>query len=67
MEQPRAFWVKVMPEASKEYLINAMVGNMKTCRPDIKDRMIKLCTRVHPEFGERLAKGLGLSVNNAKL
>jgi hypothetical protein len=29
--------------------------------------MIKLCTRVHPEFGERLAKGLGLSVNNAKL
>eukprot|EP00349_Pseudokeronopsis_sp_Brazil_P002606 CAMPEP_0202959834 /NCGR_PEP_ID=MMETSP1396-20130829/4004_1 /ASSEMBLY_ACC=CAM_ASM_000872 /TAXON_ID= /ORGANISM="Pseudokeronopsis sp., Strain Brazil" /LENGTH=434 /DNA_ID=CAMNT_0049678637 /DNA_START=114 /DNA_END=1418 /DNA_ORIENTATION=- len=54
-EQPRAFWTKVLKEENKAYLVNAMVGHMKGCRPDIKERMIKLCNRVHEEFGQRLA------------
>jgi catalase len=44
-----------------------MVGSMKPCKPDIKERMIGLCTRVHPDFGTAIANGLGLSVSQAKL
>ena len=66
-EQPRALWVKVFPEHSKEYLVQAMVRSMKTCRVDIKERMIKLCSKVHPDFGERLAKALEMKVELAKL
>jgi hypothetical protein len=44
-----------------------MSKSMKPCRNDIKERMIELCTRVHPEFGERLAKSLEMPVNQAKL
>lgn len=58
MEQPRALWVKVMPEETRAYLVNAMAKSMAKCRPDIKDRMVKLCTRVHPDFGLRLAKAI---------
>ena len=63
-----SLWVKVFQEPSKQYLVAAMVRSMKTCRVDIKERMIKLCTRVHPEFGERLAKALEMKVSgDAKL
>jgi catalase len=58
-EQPRAFWAKVLKEESKQYLVNTMCKGMANCRPDIKERMICLCSRVHPEFGEHIAKGLG--------
>lgn len=57
-EQPRAFWTKVMKEENKVYLTNAMAGDMKTCRQDIKDRMIKVCTKIDSEFGERLTKDI---------
>jgi len=50
-----------MKEENKAHLLENMVGNMKTCRVDIKERMIKLCQRIHPEFGQRLAKGLGMN------
>jgi catalase len=40
---------------------------MKTCRPDIKDRMVDICTRVHRDFGERLAKAIGHTKGQAKL
>jgi len=66
-EQPRAFWVKVLKEENKEYLVNTMYNGMKTCRVDIKERMIGLCTRVHPEFGQRLAKKLGMNPESPKL
>jgi len=56
-----------MKEENKAHLVENMVNDMITCRPDIKERMIKLCNRVHPEFGARIAKGLGLSSEQAKL
>ena len=59
-EQPRAFWVKVLSEASKAHLVENMAKSMKNCRDDIKDRMVRLCGRVHPDFGMRLAKQFGL-------
>jgi catalase len=60
--------VKVFPEASKQYLVTAMQRSMQKARVDIKERMIKLCSRVHPDFGERLAKALEMKVQpDAKL
>jgi catalase len=66
-EQPRALWAKVFSEANREYLVTAMCKSMAKCRPDIKERMIQVCTRVHPEFGGRIAKGLGMPDGQAKL
>jgi len=39
-----------------------MVKSMTKCKPDIKERMIHLCTRVHPDFGAAIAKGLKMPV-----
>ena len=58
-EQPHVFWVKVLSEQSKAHLVDNMAKSMKNCRDDIKDRMIRLCSKVHPDFGTRLAKQLG--------
>ena len=60
MEQPRALWSKVMSEWHKQHLVDNMVASMKPCKADIKERMIQLCTNVHPEFGAAIAKGLGM-------
>ena len=66
-EQPRALWVKVFKEENRAYLVNAMAKSMAKCKPDIKDRMVKICTRVHPDFGERLAKAIDFTPTVAKL
>ena len=58
MEQPRALWTKVFKEENREYLVGAMSRSMKSVRPEIKLRMIALCTRVHSDFGARLASAL---------
>jgi catalase len=66
-EQPRALWAKVFKEENKKYLVEAMAKSMRTCRADIKERMISLCTKVHSEFGDRLAKTLEMPPVQAKL
>lgn len=61
MEQPRVFWAKTFTQWQKENLVHNMVSSMNTnCRPIVKENMIKLCTRVHPEFGEMIAKGVNM-------
>jgi catalase len=59
--------VKVFKEENRAYLVNAMAKSMGKARPDIKARMIKVCSTVHPDFGERLAKALDFNPNQAKL
>ncbi len=66
-EQPRALWVKVFKQENRDYLVGAMAKSMGKARPDIKDRMIKLCARVHPDFGEALTKALDFKPSTAKL
>ena len=38
-----------------------MSRSMMSCRTDIKERMVKLCTTIHPNFGERLAKAVNIT------
>ena len=54
-------------EENRAYLVNAMAKSMAKARPDIKDRMIKICTKVHPDFGNRLSKALDFNPTTAKL
>lgn len=66
-EQPRALFRKVMSETDRQHLIENIVGAMKGARRDIQERMIKHFFKVDPEYGGRIAKGLGLPTESAKL
>jgi catalase len=57
----------VFKEENRAYLVAAMAKSMGKARNDIKERMIKVCTQVHPDFGERLAKALDFKPATAKL
>lgn len=56
-----------MTQWHRDHLVDNMVKSMKPCKSDIKERMIQLCTNVHPDFGASLAKGLGLPTTSPKL
>lgn len=50
-EQPRALWVKVLTPQGRDHLVSNILRSLKVCKPDIKERMINLCSKVHPDFG----------------
>lgn len=56
-----------MSETDREHLVANMVGHMKGVRRDILERQLAILTRVHPDYGARVAKGLGMSPVKAKL
>jgi len=56
-----------MSETDRQHLIENIVGSMKGARRDIQERMIKHFFKVDPEYGGRIAKGLGLPTESAKL
>jgi catalase len=65
--QPRALYERVMNDQERENLINNIVGHLKNAKAFIQERQAKVFYKVHPEYGIRVAKGLGLNLNfNAK-
>jgi catalase len=56
-----------MTQWHRDHLVSNMAGSMKPCKRDIKERMIDLCTKIHPDFGQALAKGLDFPVNQPRL
>ena len=66
-EQPRALYRKVMTETDREHLIENIVGSMKPVRRDIQERQLKNFYRVDPDYAGRIAKGLGIALDVAKL
>lgn len=66
-EQPRTLFRKIMTETDRTHLIENLVGALGGARRDIQERMIKLFYKVDPEYGERIAKGLGIPVQLAKI
>ena len=66
-EQPRALFRKVMNESQRTALINNIVGDLGKCRRDIQERMVKHFYKVDPEYGSRIAMGIGLPAEQAKL
>lgn len=56
-----------MSETDRTHLIENIVDSMKPARRDIQERMLKHFFKVDPEYGSRIAKGLGLPIDLAKL
>ncbi|WEG13002.1 catalase [Pullulanibacillus sp. KACC 23026] len=54
---------RLMSADEKERLINNIVAAMKPVNKDIQERQIEHFAKADPEYGERVAKGLGLSLN----
>ena len=67
-EQPGALYRKVMDDENKTDLVNNLVGHMKNCsRKDILEKQIAIFTKCDPEYGARIAQGLGMPVHKAKM
>ena len=66
-EQPRQLYKKVFTETDREHLIATICGGLGQCRQDIKERMVKHFYKIDPDYGTRVAKGVGVSIEKAKL
>ena len=67
-EQPGALFRKVMDDENKKDLISNIVGHMKNItRKGIAERQVGLFYKADPEYGTKIAQGLGLPVHSAKL
>jgi catalase len=56
-ERYRAF-----TDAERDELIANLVGALGQCNPDIAERMVDHFTQADPDYGRRVAEGLGLKV-----
>jgi catalase len=56
-----------MTETDRANLISNICGSLGGARRDIQEKMIKLFYKVDPEYGERVAKGLGIPAHLAKI
>jgi catalase len=56
-----------MNETDRTHLIENICGSLGGARREIQEKMIKLFYKVDPEYGERIAKGLGIPAHLAKI
>jgi len=56
-----------MKADEREKLTDAIAGDMKSCRQDIKERMVKLFSQCDPEYGAKIAAKMGMTSVTAKL
>ena len=67
-EQPGALFRKVMNDEEKSDIIGNLVGHMKNVsRKEITERQASNFYKSDPEFGTKIAQGLGISVHQSKL
>ncbi len=65
-EQPGDLYGRVLSEYDKTNLINNIVGHIKDAEQRIQYRQTALFYKAHPEYGTRIAKGLGLDIERVK-
>ena len=66
-EQAGKLFSVVMKEEERERLVNNIVGHLKNAKKFIQERQVRIFYKCSPEYGMRVAKGLGLDVQlNAK-
>jgi catalase len=66
-EQPRTLWEKVFTETDREHLIQNLAGPLGAARRDLQEAMLAHFYKVHPDYGTRLAKAIGVPLNKSKL
>ena len=64
--QAGALYRKVMSDVDREHLVANIVGHLKGAQKRIQLRQAALFFKADAEYGECVAKGLGLDVNEAK-
>ncbi|CAD8092429.1 unnamed protein product [Paramecium sonneborni] len=65
--QPGVLYRKVMNDFERQWLITNIVGHLKNANRVIQERQVKVFTKCDPEYGERIAQGLGFPSNKARL
>jgi catalase len=60
--QPAALYNKAMTELDRAHLVSNIVEHLGNAKKEIQKRQTTLFYRVDPDYGTRVAKGLGLDV-----
>ena len=63
--QPRMRFV-TMQEWERDDLVRNMITNLRQCERDVQERMLWHFYMIHDQYGERVAQGLGMSVDDVK-
>lgn len=66
-EQPRMLFRKVFDDAMRQKVMDNISGGLGQCRRDIQERMVKHFYKVDPEYGQGIAKRIGLPVEQPRL
>ena len=64
--QPRALYRDVMTDEDRDHLIGNIVAHLGGAQKRIQLRQTALFYKVDPEYGSRVAEGLGLKVDEVK-
>ena len=64
--QPGELFRKVMTDADREHLVGNIVAHLGNAQKRIQLRQAAIFYKVDPDYGGRVAKGLGLSVDKVK-
>lgn len=56
---------KVMKDIDRQHLIENITTHIKNAKPNLQERQCKVFYKVNPEYGTRVAKGIGLNINFA--
>ena len=65
--QPGALFRNVMNESDRKHLVNNIVNHLKNANVEIQERQVKIFYKCDPEYGLRVAQGLGIPVTRIKL
>jgi catalase len=65
--QPGALYRKVMTPEARTALINNITGNLKGANREIQERQVKIFTKCDPEYGQRVAQGIGIPAQPSRL
>ena len=55
-----------MTDKDREHLISNIVDHLGNAKKELQLRQTAIFYRVHPEYGTRIAKGLGLDIAKVK-
>jgi catalase len=64
--QPRALYNKVMTDIDRDHLIGNIVDHLSHAKKEIQLHQTAIFYRVDPDYGGRVAKGLGLDIKAVK-
>ena len=56
-----------MNDAARDNLVNNIVGHLKGAKKHIQERQVKIFFKADPEYGNRIAEGLGIPAMKHKL